>query len=337
MVSYPQIVVITPIKNESWILHRFLSTTSLWADKIIIADQNSTDSSIDICSHYDKVVVIKNDQNKYDEASRQILLIETARKLVEGPKILFALDADEILAANAVNTLGWQKILTAVPGTVIYLEKPDLYLSTNDCIRWKDNYFPIGYVDNNSKHNPKVIHSTRIPVSENTIRLVVHDVKVLHYGLANPDLQKAKVRFYSVVENIENVRFSFKRRSGYSRTFLNSFKSQVESVEINWFNRWENLGIDMNTINPSNFHPYHWHDFEVLKNFKIYGEKRFYWDDIWHFDWEKCRKFAKINGITDISEKPINKPSKLDQIIRDAIVNIFNFVKSIKHYFKFKA
>ena len=47
MLEKPKLIVITPVKNESWILEKFLTFTSLWADYIIIADQNSTDNSIE--------------------------------------------------------------------------------------------------------------------------------------------------------------------------------------------------------------------------------------------------------------------------------------------------
>ena len=46
MKDLPKIIVVTPIKNEDWILDRFLSVTSQFADLIIIADQNSTDKSM---------------------------------------------------------------------------------------------------------------------------------------------------------------------------------------------------------------------------------------------------------------------------------------------------
>jgi glycosyltransferase involved in cell wall biosynthesis len=63
----PKIVVLTPIKNEEWILERFLSVTSQFADLIIIADQNSTDSSRNICQKYPKVKLIENKSDQYDE------------------------------------------------------------------------------------------------------------------------------------------------------------------------------------------------------------------------------------------------------------------------------
>mgnify|MGYP000249071316 CR=1 FL=1 len=78
----PKIVVITPVKNEAWILERFLSVTSQFADYIIVADQNSTDSSVAICKKFPKVILIENKSGQFNEAERQLLLIQTARELI---------------------------------------------------------------------------------------------------------------------------------------------------------------------------------------------------------------------------------------------------------------
>ena len=50
----PLLIVMTPVRNEAWVLHAFLKTTSTWADFIIIADQMSTDGSRDIYKQYEK-------------------------------------------------------------------------------------------------------------------------------------------------------------------------------------------------------------------------------------------------------------------------------------------
>src|SRR6476659_3715040 len=97
--SRPQIIVLTPVRNEAWILDRFIKCTSLWADHIIIADQSSDDGSADLARKYPKVTVVENDNPEYDEADRQKLLLRTAR-LIPGPRVLIALDADEIMSAN---------------------------------------------------------------------------------------------------------------------------------------------------------------------------------------------------------------------------------------------
>ena len=55
------IVVITPVKNEDWIIEIFLKVTSTFADLIIIADQYSSDASREIAASFKKVVLIEND------------------------------------------------------------------------------------------------------------------------------------------------------------------------------------------------------------------------------------------------------------------------------------
>ena len=56
----PKIICLTPVLNEAWILDRFLKCASLWADHIIIADQGSTDGSVEIAKRYEKVIFIDN-------------------------------------------------------------------------------------------------------------------------------------------------------------------------------------------------------------------------------------------------------------------------------------
>ena len=130
------VVVVTPVKNEELFLDRFLSVANQFAELVIIADQHSTDESRDVCRKFDRVVVIDNDNPDYDEASRQALLLTEARKRIPGPKVLLALDADEVVAADAMSSAGWGAMVHARPGTVLSFEKPDLYESTRNCLRY---------------------------------------------------------------------------------------------------------------------------------------------------------------------------------------------------------
>src|SRR5713226_5902786 len=122
MTERPSIVVLTPLKNDAWILRRFLEVTSVFADLIIVADQGSTDGGLEICSEFEKVTVIDNSASDYDEATRQELLIATARRLVPLPRILMALDSDEILTAGSIGSSDWQRMLAAPPGTAVFFE-----------------------------------------------------------------------------------------------------------------------------------------------------------------------------------------------------------------------
>jgi glycosyltransferase involved in cell wall biosynthesis len=323
----PKIVVVTPIKNEDWILDRFLSVTSQFADLIIIADQNSTDGSRDICQKYPKVKLIENKSDQYDEASRQILLLQTARELVPEHKIILALDADEILAANAINTIGWQTMLKAPPGTVLCFEKPDLYLTPQQCIRY-DVAWPLGYVDDGIEHNPKKVHSIRIPVPDNARRLEINDVKFLHYALLRTLAQRSKYRIYSVVENTLKTKSLFTRRKAYSINIDWSQQAIIKSTPNEWFESWDNMGIDTKSIVDNK---YYWWDYEILSYFVKYGVEQFWLDDIWDFDWEGFRLYAKSMGISNIPDFSINSPPIILELliyIIDVIINQLRFFKN---------
>lgn len=307
MVRKPKIVVITPVKNEEWILNRFLSVTSEFADHIIIADQNSTDRSIGICKQYQKVTLICNPLEQYDEASRQILLLSTARELIPEHKIILALDADEILAANALKTQGWQTMLSAEPGTILFFEKEDLYPDPFQYISYPA-LFPLGYVDDGAEHNPRKIHSTRIPTPEAAPRLYVHDVKILHYTWLREGNQAAKERMYSVKENLFKTNNFLNRRRAYNPHNNHLDKNSIRATPKEWFSSWEELKIDMKTISCSK---YYWHDFDVLKSFGKYGTRRFWLEPIWEFDWEACKQFAKAKQMEDIPDFNISKPPSI--------------------------
>lgn len=327
MNSQRKIVVLTPVKNEAWILERFLQVTSEFADLIVVADQHSTDGSQEICRKFPKVHWMKNPSKKYDESSRQKLLIDTARRLVPGERILIALDADEILAANALQDPEWQKILTAAPGTVLFFEKPDLYETTQNVIRYTKPW-PLGYVDDNAEHVAKVVHSIRIPVPENAPELHLKNIKFLHYGLTRLKAQQAKIRLYSVLENIHQTSPFWRRRRVYSSHKTYTEAGALEKSPDEWFAAWNQKGIDMHAIPDE---PFYWQDFEVLSHFTTYGERKFWCDDIWNFDWRKCRLEAMKQQVLQASNSPISSPPWLFTLLLKIMDRSISIIKKLRH------
>ena len=65
MNNRPSIIVITPVRNEAWVLDAFLTCTSSWADFIILADQHSTDGTRAIARKYKKVTLIDNPTDEW--------------------------------------------------------------------------------------------------------------------------------------------------------------------------------------------------------------------------------------------------------------------------------
>src|SRR5690242_20974179 len=83
----PQIICVTPARNEAWIVERFLRAAELWADHVILADQHSTDQTVAIARQFDKVRVVTNPSGEYDEGKRQELLLAAAREF-PGPRVI---------------------------------------------------------------------------------------------------------------------------------------------------------------------------------------------------------------------------------------------------------
>jgi glycosyltransferase involved in cell wall biosynthesis len=304
MTSIPKIVVLTPVRNEAWILDRFLSVACQFADAVIVSDQGSTDGSRDIYKKFPKVHMIENRDLEYNEASRQRNLIEAARRLVPGPRILLALDSDEVMAADAPQSEGWRRMMDAKPGTVLYFEKPDLYGSPHRAIRYKDPW-PLGYVDDGCEHDAKLIHSIRIPRPAYAQHLRLPDVKVLHYAFTRANAQKSKLRYYSVIENLHNTHRFYVRRTTYAPTRDFSIQGVVEPSPPEWFTRWQQVGIDMFSVSDD---LYNWQDFEILKLFDTHGYRRFWLDDIWDLDWEQARNHALAKGLSGIPNFTIASP-----------------------------
>jgi glycosyltransferase involved in cell wall biosynthesis len=325
-IEKPKLIVITPVKNEDWILDRFLSITSRFADHIIIADQESIDRSIEICKTYEKVIIVNNASGDYSESKRQKLLLDTARTLVTGPKIILALDADEIMAADSIQSLGWQSMMNAKPGTVIWIERLNICPDFEFCYRYDKS--PIGYVDDGAEHiEAKEIHSVRIPMPDYANFLILNDVKVLHYHLTRPFALAAKKRLYTVVENVTGRGNILSRRNHYSSKKNDYNKpGRLENVQDSWFAGWQNIGLDLTTIIESK---YHWHDFQVLQYFQKYGCEKFWMEDIWRFDWEACRNHAISLNIRSIlePEKPIPYPPKLFNPVLDTMSTFYEAIR----------
>lgn len=327
-----KIIVLTPIKNESWILKQFLTITSLFADHIIIADQGSTDESKFICSQFEKVHLINNEVTKFNESGRQVLLIEMARSLFKNQKIvLLALDADEIFSANSLYAESvWEQIKSYPKGTTIYFEKPDLLPGVKKCVRYLDNFFPIGYVDDGIPHHPSLIHSQRIPRNDYGEKLFVDEIKILHFAHTRRNVQSSKLRYYSVIENIKKTTPVYSRRARYKCYFDEKFfygKKEFEIIPQNWLKEWDDRRIILNNFEDPFFS---WYDFEVLSYFKEFGAAKFYWDNIWCFDWETCRHKGIKEG-KDAPDKKIHRPNILKIKMGRAMDLFYRFYKYIKN------
>jgi len=306
--SKPLLFCLTPVKNEAWILERFLKCASVWADRIIIADQGSTDGSREIAAQFPKVTLLHNDSEGWSEPVRQRMLLAEARR-TPGPKVLLALDADEFLTANFLTSREWCSILNAQPGTVIGIQWPEIEVNFSDL-----NYFyypailPFGFVDDGSDHEPELIHGPRLPMPVGAKMLALTEIKLMHYCLADVDRFRSRIRWYQCFEYLASKKKPMDLyRFYYKIRFVPSHA--IAKVPREWVQGYEERGIDMSSVIRDR--TYRW-DRDVLEYFRQHGARKFKRLKIWDADWTKLRDELYPE---EACKGPIDPRSKFDKFV----------------------
>lgn len=238
--SKPIHIVMTPTRNEAWMIRAFLECNGLWADYIIICDQMSIDGTREIISEYIdkwkeengkcKVIKIDNTNPEFNEAERQGMLVAKAREVAAGrDTLLWGLDADEILPANWQETADGKHILNSVKGDVFCFKWAQV---APDMKHYGDSiYFPWLFHDDGVEPHGNYVrkmHSMRIPYPKEEKQVYyVKDFRVLHLGGIDPLRVAAKCRFYLFVD------------------WENNHSNMVQLSRIYYRHRIENIDFDM--------------------------------------------------------------------------------------------
>lgn len=172
-----KVIVTCPVKNEEWVLRSTLKNFSTFADLIIIADQSSSDKTLDICKEFSKVKVIPNPFKGYTNEVR-FMLLDEARKEV-GEKIIVCLDADEQITASFVTEMKEHILAKKDSKTVsFYSEWLQIY-NNKDTYRvdglWENNYKTFAFLDDSSLDYERAYvtqeHIPRVPKTSYTVAL----------------------------------------------------------------------------------------------------------------------------------------------------------------------
>ncbi len=243
----PLHIVMTPVRNEAWVLRTFLEATSLWADHIIIADQMSTDGSREIAKEYPKVILIDNRNPEFNEAERQAMLVAKAREVAAGrDTLLWGLDADEVLAANTFETEDWQRILNSRPGDVFWFKWAEICPNQKEYWLSPTTYYPwLFHDDGKEPHGNYVrnMHSMRIPYPiEEKQMFYVDDFRVLHFAYLNQHRIASKRRFYQFVDWEMNHRNPVVLSRSYSQTKKNE---QILALPDEFLFHGEKYGFEL--------------------------------------------------------------------------------------------
>lgn len=211
----PKIIVVTPVRNEAWVLDAFLNCTSSWADYIILADQHSDDGTREIAQKYEKVILIDNPTDEWYENICRARLLEEAEK-IPGDKIIFGLDADEFLSEGFEKTESWQRIIHSKENEIFCFNWLNLFDNfstaeyTNIHFEWAGHYIAsVDVVEEYKERERHAIHCSRIPCIENQCKYInVDDFWVVHLAKLNHQKVRQKYDFYQVTcvdKNRENA------------------------------------------------------------------------------------------------------------------------------------
>lgn len=289
-------IVMTPTRNEAWVIRAFLECNGLWADYIIIADQMSTDGTREIIQEYSRgiehlkldignlthraeVILIDNKNPEFNEAERQGMLVAMAREVAAGrDTLLWGLDADEILPANWQETEDGKHILNSVKGDVFWFKWANL--SPDKKHYCEGSFQPWLFHDDGVEPHGNYVrnmHSMRIPYPiEEKQMYYVKDFHVLHCGFLSIRRTEAKARFYQFVD----WELNHKSPIVLSRLYMNHQKGRYFSdyqliVDSQWFGYpfdiWDL--IDLNA-------KYTWYEDYVVERLSAYDYK-VYKLDIW--------------------------------------------------------
>ena len=294
------VICITPVKNEAWILERALKCHSLWADHIFIADQGSEDGSREIAERFEKVTLVESDYSTYNMGHVRKKLLEAARK-IPGKRIIIALDGDEMLSANWVNSSEWQAILAAPEGTVLYFRWANI-LPDHLSVWLKPCDIAFGFVDDGREYQGSRISEPRVQISETSSSLLMREMNVLHYQYNDWTRMESKQRWYQCWEHLN---YSTKRPIQIYRQYHQMYgidPSEIQPLQPEWLAEYVKQGVNMTTVPPRAF--YYW-DRELLDLFSKYGLDRFRKLDVWQVDWQEI---SQQMGYEWQQIKPLSDP-----------------------------
>lgn len=272
---------LTPVRNEAWVLERFLRAASTWADVIIVLDHASDDGSSEIARRFPKVRLIEQPRASYE--IHRAALVDTARAVVPGPRILVALDADEVIASDAWHYQEMRDFLAAPPGTLARMRW--INVLPDEPRAWiPDVHIDFMFVDDDSAFTGRAMHGPRLPCRPDRI-VDLEGPKVIHLQYIDWERMRAKQRWYQAQERLEHPQ---KRAIQIYRQYHHMdavAPHERHHLSDDWFGGYAlGDGVDLLAVEAHDAYPT---DGRVLDLLREYGVERFRRIDLWDGKWER--------------------------------------------------
>lgn len=216
----PVLILTTSTRNYGWVTRAFLEGNTRWADYIVIVDQMSTDTTRPLieeynalhrqekkagsqeCIHRAEIVIVDDPDMTYKESTRAKMGFMKGRELAAGrDAIYFALDIDEVMPANWMQTEDGKKILDSRQGDMFQLEWANIMPGMREQRRfgWQYKVFHDNGIE--WQEAGMQMHTPLLPYSSWEIEPTeVHDFPLLHFGICNAKWSKYKSTFYKFLD-----------------------------------------------------------------------------------------------------------------------------------------
>ncbi len=266
-----KVVVITPMRNEDWILKPFLTACSAFADHIIIGDHNSTDSSLEICAGFSKVKVVPANYSDFSERQRRNQLLVEARSYGSN-NLIFSLDADEFLSENPLRTGLLASMLEFPIGTQFRMKFFNLDKDLKS--GWSVKLDPNAFIDDGSLHqHTEDIHFPRLPKTREGSIVELDQVSLIHLQFIDWHRMMSKHAWYQAWERVnfpEKTAVAIYRR--YHHMFVVPAKRK-KALPTEWRKQLAEAGIDLHELStPRNEY---WWDVETRSLVETFGREHF--------------------------------------------------------------
>jgi glycosyltransferase involved in cell wall biosynthesis len=287
-----KIIVLTPTKNEAWIIERFLLSVSKFADHIIILDQNSTDRTVEIVKKFDKVKLVRNASKDFNEQERQEVLLKEARNIGVG-NVLISLDADEFFTPSFYSE-EYKDFLRGLPlGISISFNWANIHWSKSQY--WEAKMQPIIFSDDGSPNSDNQdFHRTRLPTGKKKIFAPEKDVKVIHLQYMDLRRLRSKHRWYQLHEVVtrNNMNFIEIYRKYHHMFFLRD--EYLNTLPKEWSEFYLELGVNI---------------FDMQ-----YSEEPFWWDQssVYLLNQISDNHLAKLDINFDLTKSQINSTGHIN-------------------------
>jgi sulfur carrier protein ThiS len=294
-----QLICLTPFRDEQWILDRFLSCALLWADMVILGDNNSSEPYEHILERHDRsrIRVVRVEMDGFNESAMRKPMLDAARE-IPGKKLLVFPDTDEVLSANILNSPELHTLLSASPGTLMATNWFQLGTITTLGQNLYAYLTPFFMDDGLASYNmDKQFHGWRVPGEANEARwnvIKLSDINLVHYGHVNPQRTILKSFWYQCQEWLQPGRKTIMQilRQYYFNKEQAIHLYNKAPVPEAYFADYLAAGIDMTSVNKP---WYIWQEKRVLEFFAEHGTARFDLLDIWNHDWAAAAKKYDMN------------------------------------------